>query len=73
MRRVHPGIEDERRAHRLLMQPIEHTVDKRRLAGSDFTAQENKSLACLNAVHQAGQRFFNRFRQLNFHGSIVLS
>jgi len=41
--RVHPGIEDERRAHRLLMQPIEHTMISVVLP-SNFTAQENEPL-----------------------------
>src|SRR6267378_7353795 len=63
MRRVHPGVKDESCAHRLLMQPIEHTVDERSFAGSDFATQQNESLASLNSVHQAGQRFFDRFRQ----------
>jgi hypothetical protein len=47
----------------LQAQPLQQLVDQRRFAGANFASQQNESLAALDAIRQAGQRFFRMPRQ----------
>ncbi len=56
---VQAGIENVGGGHALPAKPVQQAVQQGRLAGADFSRQQDESLAVLNAVGQPRQRFLN--------------
>src|SRR6266403_1168235 len=66
--RVHPRIENKRRLCPLRIQPIQKTVDERRLACSNFARKGQYPLPGLDAIHQTRQSLFDLLRDKHVTG-----
>ena len=64
LRDVQARVEHEGGKHALLVQPFEQLVDQRGFPGPHFAGKQDESLAGLDAIGQAGQRFLRVRRQV---------